>query len=268
MKGKELPFLLDDGVRNTLEMWGESGPVMLCVHGMTSSRRSWERLAGRFSSTHRVFAYDQRGHGDLAGVEGPMTLSQSCTDLRAASRLIDGTVDLLLGHSWGGAVALLGASGISARSVVALDPVVRVCPGSFSSDYVEELRELLSLEGEERIQGIRSMYSCEDSVDREAKVHAMGKMSIRSIERIGSENDVDSGGWDLMSVLSDYRIPLLLVASGYDSVIARDDLERISRLELPITLRSISEAGHNLHRSHLDGVEGLIREFEKTVFPG
>ncbi|MHB8422804.1 MAG: alpha/beta fold hydrolase [Leptospirales bacterium] len=267
MKGNEIPFSMEGGVMNRLESWGRSGPVMLCIHGMTSSRRSWERLAERFSSTHRVFSYDQRGHGDLAEVQGPMTLEQSCRDLEAAARVIDEPVDLLLGHSWGGSVALLGASRIFARSVVALDPVVRVRSGTFSTDYVEELRELFSLEGEARIRGIRSMYSDLDPTDREAKVHAMEKMSIRSIERIGSENGVDSGAWDLMGLLSEYTIPMLLIASGSDSVIAPEDLARIAKRKLPDTVQIISEAGHNLHRSHLDRVVELVREFEKTVLP-
>lgn len=265
VKATEIPFLMDDGVPNTLESWGDRGPVMLCVHGITSSRRSWERLARQLASTHRIFAYDQRGHGDLAGVQGPMTLEQSCADLEAAGRAIGAPVDLLLGHSWGGAVALLGAPRIAARSVVALDPVVRVRPGSFSSDYVEELRELFVLEGEERVRGIRRMYEDSDPADRNAKVHAMREMSIRAIERIGTENDVESGSWDLRKLLSGYPLPLLLVAAGHDSVIEAGDLQEIGLQDSRVRIRIVSGAGHNLHRSHLDTVVSLIRAFEETL---
>ncbi|MHB1286053.1 MAG: alpha/beta fold hydrolase [Leptospirales bacterium] len=267
MRGIEVPFLMDDGLPNTLECWGDRGPVVLCVHGITSSRRSWERFAGPFSSTHRVYAFDQRGHGDLAAVEGPMTLEQSCADLAAAARVIGAPVDLLLGHSWGGAVVLLGATRISARSVVALDPVIRVRAGTFFQDYVEDLRELLSLQGEERIAGIRVMYAQADPVDQNAKVHAMRAMSISAIEKIGSENGADSGDWDLREILAGLRIPVLVIEAGHDSVIKPGDLEKSDLPGSSVIIRSVPEAGHNIHRSHLGEVVAMIREFEKLVPP-
>lgn len=266
MKGKEVAFFLEDGVRNTIEQWGSSGPVLLCVHGMTSSRRGWERLAGQLSSTYRVFAIDQRGHGDLAGVWGPMTLDQSVRDLEAAVRTIGETVDILLGHSWGGAVALMAGPRIAARSVVAIDPVIRVLPGTFGPDYVADLRELLAMEGEGRKAGIRAMYADLDPLDREAKVHALSGMSIRAIERIGEENDVESGKWDLRPLLSGYSIPLLILVSGEDSVIAPGDREWLGLQEPRVTVRTVAGAGHNIHRSHLDRVVEEIRVFGKTVF--
>ena len=266
MKGKETSFLLEDGVKNTIEQWGSSGPVLLCVHGMTSSRRGWERLAGRLSPTHRVFAYDQRGHGDLAGVTGPMTLEQSVRDLEAAVRAVGERVDILLGHSWGGSVVLLGGPRIGARSVVALDPVIRVVPGTFGPDYVENLRELLALEGETRKDGILAMYADLDPLDREAKVHALSKMSIRAIEGIGEENGVEEGKWDLRERLSGYEIPLLILVSGEDSVISPGDREWLGRQGPSVTVRTIAGAGHNIHRSHLDRVVEEIRGFGKTVF--
>lgn len=101
VNGRERFFELDDGVRGTLEAWGKAGPALVCVHGMTSSRKGWTRLAGRLSGERRVFAYDQRGHGDLADVTGPMTLEQSVRDLEAAVRATGVPVDLLLGRGGG-----------------------------------------------------------------------------------------------------------------------------------------------------------------------
>src|ERR1700677_2426453 len=75
-------IVLDDGATTTLERWGDSGPVMLCVHGMTSSRKAWLRLAQRFADRYQVMAYDQRGHGDSVAIPGPMTLERGVQDLR------------------------------------------------------------------------------------------------------------------------------------------------------------------------------------------
>ena len=96
---------LDDGTSTTIERWGTKGPVMLCVHGMTSSRRSWERVGQRYGDRFRVVAYDQRGHGDSAAVTGPMSLERAVGDLRNVAASIGGAA-VLLGHSWGGAVVI------------------------------------------------------------------------------------------------------------------------------------------------------------------
>jgi hypothetical protein len=32
---------LGDGVVTAVEQWGRSGPILLCVHGITNSRRMW-----------------------------------------------------------------------------------------------------------------------------------------------------------------------------------------------------------------------------------
>ena len=266
LKGRERFFALDDGLRGTLEEWGVGGPPLLCVHGMTSSRKGWTRLAGRFSAERRVFACDQRGHGDLADVTGPMTLEQSVRDLESATRAIGDPVDLLLGHSWGGAVVLCGGPRTGARAVVALDPVIRVRPGTFAADYVEELRDLLSLDRDDRIPRIRELYAKDDPLDREAKVHAMERMSVAALERIGSDNGVEEGRWDLRPLLASYPLPLLVLLSGEDSVVDPEDRQWLEGLGGSVRVRTIEGAGHNLHRTHLDRVVEEIRAFERVAF--
>ena len=265
VNGRERVFELDDGVRGTLEAWGKAGPALVCVHGMTSSRKGWTRLAGRLSGERRVFAYDQRGHGDLADVTGPMTLEQSVRDLEAAVRATGVPVDLLLGHSWGGAVVLPGGPRTGARAVVALDPVIRVRPGTFAADYVEDLRDLMALDRDARIPRIRQMYAKDDPLDREAKVHAMERMSLSALERLGQENGVDEGRWDLRPLLARYPLPLLVLLSGEDSVVDPADRTWLEGLGGYVRIRTIGGAGHNLHRSHLDRVVEEIRAFEKEV---
>src|ERR1700688_2501646 len=58
---------LETGATTTVECWGDAGPAILCVHGISSSRRDFARLGEALADTHRVFAYDQRGHGKVAG---------------------------------------------------------------------------------------------------------------------------------------------------------------------------------------------------------
>jgi pimeloyl-ACP methyl ester carboxylesterase len=253
---------LGDGFETRLESWGSAGPIVLCVHGITSSRRSWSRLGETLAPDYRVYAYDQRGHGDSAGVLGPMTLQRSVADLAAVALALPGQVDLLIGHSWGGAVAILGGRSIGVRKVLAIDPMIRVTPGTFESDYVDDLRPLYATHGDEREQGIRAMYEGAHHADVEAKVHSMLPMSIEALERLGRENNVDAAGWDIRNDVVAYPVPLLILGAGEDSVMSPDDLAFIRREGGPnLTLRIVEGQGHNLHRDAFESFVEDVRSF-------
>lgn len=253
---------LEDGAETRLESWGSAGPLVLCVHGITGSRRAWSRFGETLAPDYRVYAYDQRGHGDSAGVAGPMTLQGSVSDLAAVARTLPGPVDLLIGHSWGGAVAIIGGRVIAARKVLAIDPMIRVAPGTFESEYVDDLRTLFATRGVERERGVRAMYEGAHAADVEAKVHAMLPMSIGVLERLGRENNVDGGGWDIRSDIVDYPVPLLILGAGVDSVMSSDDVGFVRSQAGPNVMLSIVEGqGHNLQRDAFEKFVEVVRAF-------
>ncbi len=257
---------LDDGASTTLSKWGRWGPSILCVHGITSSRASWTRFAERFGARYRVSAYDQRGHGDSAELHGPMTLERSLRDLLNVAAAIGDPIDVIVGHSWGGAVALRGGAELQPRGVVAIDPMVRVPPGTFASEYVDDLRELFALNGEARRRGIAKMYESIDPVDREAKLHAMQHMSIETLEALGSENRTDEGAWDLRGLLVSYPVPLLLALAGEESVVSASDLAFVRECGGPkVTTKIFEGEGHNLHRSAFDEFARTVEEFLSKI---
>jgi len=244
---------LETGATTTVECWGEAGPAVLCVHGIGSSRRDFARLGEALASTHRVFAYDQRGHGESAGGDGTMSLELLAADLRAVADSI-GTVSVVVGHSWGGAVALIGGPKV-ARALVLIDPMLRVAPDSFEREYVESLSLLLFNEGAERERDVRAAYADAHALDRDGKVHAMQSLSLATIRRLGSDNDVDSGGWDLRERLGRLKIPTTILVAGKDSVVAPDD---VRALAAPVQLEYVAEHGHTLHRSDFERFVGAV----------
>ncbi len=262
MISAEQRVVLDDGKETTLQSWGTHGPIVLCVHGITSSRRSWTRLAEFLAPSHRIFAYDQRGHGDSAAVAGPMTLAQSVRDLEAVRAKLPGPVHMLVGHSWGGAVALLGGLAMHPARVVAIDPMIRVPAGTFESEYVDDLRTFFALPPADREPAIREMYDGLAPVDVDAKLHAMTQMSIASLEALGTENDVDGGAWDLRERIARYPTPLLVCVAGIESVLSADDQAFVTARGGPnVTLRIFPNDGHNLHRTAFDEFSNAVETF-------
>lgn len=223
----------DDGAKTTLERWGDQGRALLCVHGMTGSRKAWEPLAARYGTHARIYAYDQRGHGDAADVSGPMTLHRSLLDLYNVIETIPGEVDTLIGHSWGGAVAILGGKRFDVRRIVAIDPMIRQADSAW---YAKLLRDL----------------------KRE-------KIPSGAIRRLRDENPASS--WDLRGDLERYPKPLFLaLGEGPESLVALEDLKYIRERGGPnVALRVFEGQGHSLHRTDF---ERFTREldafFERT----
>ncbi len=246
--------VLDDGAQTILERWGTAGPVIVCVHGMTSSRKSWERFAQRYADNARIYAYDQRGHGDSAGVNGPMTLHRALLDLYNVMDALPEAVDTLLGHSWGGAVAILGGRRFDVRRVIAVDPMIRQADTPWYDEFLAELKAQFAHKGEARDAKIAQEYTQLGwgDLNVERKKHAVRNMTTLPIERLREENPPET--WDLRRDLEDYPKPLLLaMADSEESIVKLEDLKYVREHGGPnIGIRVFERQGHNLHRTAFD----------------
>jgi pimeloyl-ACP methyl ester carboxylesterase len=260
---QEIRVTLPDGADTTLTLWGEEGPLVLAIHGITSSRLAWRRLAEDVAGRLRIAAYDQRGHGDAYKVEGPMTLVQSVADAEAVLAALGEPVAGVLGHSWGGAVALLLGERTKALSVLAVDPMLYVEPGSWEREFLDDVQSDLALDQEARARLLRERLKTWHPLDVEGKVHAMAHMSPTPIERLGRENRVDEGGWDLRALVAAYPHRLLLLVAGpEDSVIRPEDLAALRRAGNPrIEIQEFPEEGHNLHRTAFPAFRDAVLRF-------
>lgn len=61
---RELVAVSADGARLHVEVHGdEDAPAVVLAHGWTCSTAFWAAQIRALAATHRVIAYDQRGHG-------------------------------------------------------------------------------------------------------------------------------------------------------------------------------------------------------------
>lgn len=255
-------ILLDDGTATTLERWGASGPVMLCVHGMTSSRKAWMRLAKQFGDRYQVVAYDQRGHGDSAEIEGPMSLERGIADVRNAAALTD--PDILVGHSWGGAVVIRGGLMLDVDAVVAIDPMIVQVADDWYAEFIDELEETFSSTGAARDAQIRADYAEWHPDDIDGKVHAVHGMTTAPISGLRDQN---VGVWDLRADIAAYPKPLLLVMAGSDgSIVPRPVMDEITAHHgAPVRIVTLEDQGHNLHRTDFDRFARAMEQFLNPV---
>jgi pimeloyl-ACP methyl ester carboxylesterase len=93
-------------------IWSEEAgvddhPLVVVIHGSMDRSAGMLKLSRRLDSEFRVLRYDRRGYGRSFPHTGPFTMDAQVADLVG---LLDGRRAVLVGHSYGGNVALAAAA--------------------------------------------------------------------------------------------------------------------------------------------------------------
>ncbi len=95
-----------NGLRLRYRDWGGSGQAVVLLHGLASTSHIWDLVAPILANDFAVTALDQRGHGRSDKPDHGYDFTTMTSDLHG---FIDGLKlerPLIVGHSWGGSVAL------------------------------------------------------------------------------------------------------------------------------------------------------------------
>jgi pimeloyl-ACP methyl ester carboxylesterase len=115
---------------------GGSGPLLVLIHGITSSSATWDRVLPRLARRYTVLAPDLLGHGHSDKLRGDYSVGAHANTIRD---LLDGLgyrQASFVGHSLGGGVALQYAYQYPER----IDRLVLVGPGGFGREVTVLLR--------------------------------------------------------------------------------------------------------------------------------
>lgn len=247
-------------------------PSMLLLHGITSSAQSWVRVGPALATRYRVYALDMRGHGEsIKPPAGAYSLRHTADDAAAfiaALRLDNPT---LIGHSWGGATAIVLASGAgSHRPVPTISHLILEDPAhNFGSGNVEErvayyTRDIGRPDEELRIEIAASNPGWTEE-DIEGKIDALHKLSREAVVSVFSDG---GQAGELLPLLASITTPTLLIRADPALGTTLDEAawEQAKRL-LPVGCRAvqINGATHNVHRSTFDAFMWVVNDF---LFPG
>ena len=94
--GSEVAFVERDG----------PGPVVVLIHGLGSTHDTWRGVLDLLPEHYRVVAPDLPGHGDSAAGHGDHSVGAAAGTVRDLMAALDIRRATLIGHSFGGGVAM------------------------------------------------------------------------------------------------------------------------------------------------------------------
>jgi pimeloyl-ACP methyl ester carboxylesterase len=246
-------------------------PLAVLVHGVTSSARTWWRVAPALAERgFEVLTVDLRGHGASPSVAEDLGLADLAADVADTVEAAagPGPIDLLVGHSLGALVVsqLLATRPGLARRLVLEDP-----PGLGTTDWMA-LADGIAADGaraRDDPDGLRWQLQAEspDSVPGEAE------------RRVADLADCDAAGiaaalrrrvlYALPGLVRSARVPTLLLlgeeALG-SALVGPDRVALVGALgALGQGTVEVLHAGHNLHREAFGDFLAAIDRWLATV---
>ena len=243
-------------------------PGVVLLHGITSSVQSWVRVGPALANRYRVYALDMRGHGEsIKPSRGAYSLRRTADDAVAFIEALDLERPALIGHSWGGATAIVLASGAGSQEpvpdlshLILEDPAYHFGRGDPEERAAPYTRDIGRPPQELRTE-IRASSPGWTEADIEGKIDALHKVSREAVISV-----FDEGGQEdnLLPLLAQIAAPALLIRADPALGTLLDDAAwEQAKLYLPARSRAvqINGAPHNIHRSKFDEFMQLVNDF-------
>ena len=94
-----------NGTELNYEVHGKEGaPWLVLSHSLACSTRMWDPQIEAFKGTHRILAYDMRGHGASAAPKGPYSLDMLADDVLSLLDFLQVKKSIFCGLSIGGMI--------------------------------------------------------------------------------------------------------------------------------------------------------------------
>jgi pimeloyl-ACP methyl ester carboxylesterase len=259
------------GMRFHYVEWGESGsPPVVLLHGLTGHARIWDHTGARLADRFRLYALDQRGHGDTAWPRPP---SYETEDFVADTLAFVDHLGLdrfaLVGLSMGGHNAMAFAARYPARVtklvIVDIMPALRM---DRSPNWPE--MERIAREGHVRFQSedeafaaarLGNPHAPDEHLRYRVALNLKPAEDGRLVWTYDHKAPVLWRPADLWPEVARITMPALLVRGGKTEVLPADIAERMVREFPDLRLVTIENAGHSVPTDRPVALADAIREF-------
>ncbi len=269
-----------DGLTLRVADSGNGPKSVILLHGAIGSLEDWETVIPLLETKYRVIAIDRPGHGYSAEPRENNTLALNARIVSALMTTLDLEDVVVVGHSYGGSVALQ----MALKDPPALRGAVLVAPGSypeFPAGVLERLitapvvgrgitRALIPLIGENRIrEGLATALAPDaNSVPKnffESRVLLWKKpvpLRARAEHKMAYNDDLARMAPDYPKIAK----PVVILQGEADSLVAlREGSVRLAGAIPGATLRTFAETGHYLQYRQAQAVVEAVDQVHGVV---
>jgi pimeloyl-ACP methyl ester carboxylesterase len=241
------------------------GPLILFLHGLTFSARTWDPVVDQLRNRFRCVAVDLPGHGGSTGSGADP--AAVCERVHATAVAAGLDQPLLVGHSAGALIATGYAGRYPAAGVVNVDQTVAVArfagfvqglePALRGPDFAAAFAPFRAAIGVDRLpEPERSRVAATQRIDRDVVLDHWTKVLTTPPARLQIEID------DLLEAV---KVPYLLLRSDDSGETDR----RVLRSHLPsAVVESWPDEGHLLHLAEPRRFADRVARFAEEVAGG
>ncbi len=254
---------------------GEVGPPVLMIHGASANAREFTwTLAPRLENTHRVLMADRPGHGYSGRPEDAHNLGVQAAQMAGVlDALAPGEKTVLVGHSFGGAVALRVALDRPdlVKALVLLAPVTHEWGGGGQAWYNSfaapplvgpVFSQLLPLVGPSQLgNGIDGVFDPAPAPENYSENSAIGLL-FRPPNFRANARDVKALEEQLAAQSKRYGeldMPITVFSGSGDTVISPKLHVGQLKKQVAVNLVILPQEGHMPHHGEGEAVANAIR---------
>lgn len=243
----------------------DSGQKPLTVlHGLLGTLDNWHSINRRLSEHYRVFALDQRNHGQSPH-SNEMNYAAMASDLGEFLDDRQVSITALIGHSMGGKTAMEYSLRHPSRVPALI--VVDIAPRSYPPHHDYIFDALLSLD----LRSFESRTDIDRALGQKIQNPATRQFVMKNLKR----NEDNSFRWKVhlealhknidelnREIVSEtpYPGPTLFVKGSKSDYISEDDATAIRRL-FPKAVVKTLDTGHWVHAEEPDGFISVVMDF-------
>ncbi len=279
----DIQFVTIHGHRRAFVRTG-SGPVVLLLHGLGCDHTTWEPVIDSLAKRYTVIAPDLLGHGSSDKPRADYSLGGFANGMRDLLTVLGVDRVTVIGHSFGGGVAMQFAYQFPERTerllLVAtggLGPEVTPVIRAISTPGFHQAMSVLTLPGVRHagVAGMRALSKAPIKHTRDLdQVAAIFDSFMDPSARHASRHVVTAVvEWrGLVISMADRAyltdaMPMCVVWGRDDQVIPARHADNAARLAPKARVEVIPNAGHFPHRDHPHRFAKIVHDFIRTTQP-
>lgn len=279
----QLRYVTVHGHRRAYVRMG-SGPAVLLLHGLGCDHTTWNPVIESLARTHTVIAPDLLGHGASDKPRADYSVGGYANGMRDLLTLLGIDTATVVGHSFGGGVAMQFAYQYPERT----ERLILVGSGGLGPEVTPAIRAITT-PGFQQVMGLLSLPGLRHVATASMRaLAASGVGALRDLDEVADiydsfkDPDTRAAIRHVVRAVVDWRgqivtmadraylteaMPMCVVWGADDLVIPVDHASNASALAPSARVEIIPNAGHFPHKDHPERFVKVVRDFIRSSEP-